>query len=45
MKKDKTWFQLIGLKIVLVVLHIITLGIPKLVKTIDSKIATIANKL
>jgi len=45
MKKDKEWFQLMGLKVVLIILHIITLGIPKLVKTIDSKITTITSKL
>ncbi len=41
MKKDKTWFQLIALKIALAILHIITLGIPKLIKKIDDKIQTI----
>lgn len=45
MKKDKKWFQLMVLKIVLVILHIITLGIPKLVKALDSKVTTITNEL
>ncbi|MBE4704340.1 hypothetical protein [Spiroplasma platyhelix] len=43
--KNKQWFLLIGLKFASVVLHTITLGIPKLLSKIDSKVKNLALEL
>jgi len=43
--KIKLWLALIGLKTLWLILHVITLGIPKLTIMINNKIKDIAKKL